>query len=478
MHIDGRDELLRKNHEEICLSRRGFMLRAAGVGGSALLFGSASRSAAWTEAAGKGLTANALICGEGTDLVGQSMDERVTRNDVQRFGRIVNLMTAEQRRMSGEGLPKVQKLPDELSKSLNTEETETALLMLSWMSRWKRRHEEPRIQGRVTQAPDALCRAWPLSGIPTGLVAPTSQSAAATLPASASLSRQVCEVVQDRLRNLEKQTDQAIGEANTVLSHGKAEYQAAREEYARRDKEIEWSHILEAMKDVNHLIQHTARVRSTYSEFEGIVRTLGQDSPCRKDAQDRLSRLYAAYRTASDIGVGDSASTELWRLHFALIRLAQEIDQGQATDPSVPCVDLSQTGDFWNWFWKQVRGGGGGDTNPPGWFPVDLFNVVQAAFGTIRYINMEPDGDIHINLGAFNLPGWPSVNALTNGNDPDGQLICEIPLCDRWWFPNLSQVCVGKLAYVVGKWMIDVWNGWYELHPLYDLYVFTPVIVG
>lgn len=420
-----------------------------------------------------------------TQATGAITPEELRRHDVQRFGRIMRLMTAEQIRQSGEGLVKIEQVPDQLARSLTTAEIETARLMLAWIARWKARNAKRQIHAMIPPQP-GLAPLWPSSSSLSRLAVPMAQApavgvrpeGAATGSIFPGLYRGICQTLVDRSRELEEQTERAIQDMNAAINRARSEYQAALDDKQAGNQTAGWSHILEAMKELDKLQQFNELITWNYNESTAILGTLNEALPCRHEVKERLDRIYANHKAAPEIGPAYTRSLDLWQLHSALIMLARQIDEGEEPDPSVSCIDLTQTGDFWNWLWKQARGGAYGDTNPPGWFPVDLFHLIQPAFGKVAYINMEPDGDIHINLSEFDIPGMPSVSALINGTNPNGQLICEIPLCDRSWFQNLPQVCVGKLVYVVGKWMIDIWNGWYELHPLYQLSVVTPIMPG
>lgn len=493
-------------HDREFVSRRNFLTRTAGIAGGTF----AIRSGLWTppisqagEAGGGApdvsvLTRNpgsalavADLPAAGADQVStEILPEHVGRADVQRFGRIVQLMTAKQLRLASVGLA-TEKVPDELAKSLAPEETTIAPLMLAWMKRWRARSAEPRI--RRAEYPGEMASCVPSRSAPVfrtfddisipSIAAPPAKGHAeygSSAPASRAdqtkLYLQLCQVLDNRLLSLQRRAQQISAEATGTLNHAKEEYQAALKDKEKGNQLQAWSHLLAAMNGLNQASAFTERVMTVCNETEAVLQSIDEAFPCGNELKEKFSHACELCQTALSIGSPETPRTDLWQLHFALIRLGQQIDMGEAVDPPVSCVDLSQTGDWWDWFWKQVRGGWGGDTNPPGWLPVDWNNLVQTAFGTIESVSMEPDGDIHINLA--DCCGWSSIHALVNGNNPSGQLICEIPLCDRQWFSNLDQICVGKLMFVVGKWMIDVWHWWYELHPVYQLEVIKPVIVG
>lgn len=381
--------------------------------------------------------------------------ETVTRADVARFSRIISLMTAEQLQVRRQILPKVDSIPPQLEHSLNASERDSALLLLAWLRIWTARHATPNFVPASSQA-----QLLTAHGEQTGLAIAPERS----MPVRAKLSQ----AVVDRIRKLETDISSGADEGSERLNAAHTAYASATQSFKTHDIEQSWRHLHAAMQDLDRLAEAGSETKLACNAYDTMIKALAPFSLDSEQVTSPSSQIGDRCKKSMEAGSDQIAGSPFRQLHLALMRLAQQLD-GSPTDPAVTCVDLSYVGDFWNWLWKQVRGGAGGDTNPPGWFPVDAFGLYQSAMGTVESVTMEPDGDIHINLGQD-----PSVTALINGSDPSGQLVLEIPLCDRWWFSNLDQVGVGATISVVGKWMEDVWNQWYELHPIYALTILTP----
>jgi hypothetical protein len=101
---------------------------------------------------------------------------------------------------------------------------------------------------------------------------------------------------------------------------------------------------------------------------------------------------------------------------------------------------------------------------------------VRCCSGVISDLQIENDGDIHINL----IPD-AQCQSLLNGNSPrdtqgNQQLICEIQQWDRGGFPNICGLAVGVRVAVCGTWVVDPGHGsWSELHPITSLTIVPPM---
>jgi len=85
-------------------------------------------------------------------------------------------------------------------------------------------------------------------------------------------------------------------------------------------------------------------------------------------------------------------------------------------------------------------------------------NPCVAVTGTVRSINREHDGDLHISLAGVDSQWLNSVNLSRTKQDLVVEAVPAIPVT----MPQIQ-----SRVTVIGAWVLDSETGWLELHPLW-----------
>ena len=211
------------------VSRRNFVINAAGISGVGLLLGPNRAALAYAGPPLKPtvvLNANTQAGGEPANL---------SRADVVRFARIASLMNPQQLQLPSDELPSVGELPPQLTQGLTAEERKSATLLLAWMSRWQKRHEQPHLPtasaDRSVLAPVPLHKR-PLTSVPGWLPRHanpphTKASNAGSQSDSSKLQELLCARVEERLAALERMAQQALQDASGSLAQARSSYETS-----------------------------------------------------------------------------------------------------------------------------------------------------------------------------------------------------------------------------------------------------------
>jgi hypothetical protein len=96
-----------------------------------------------------------------------------------------------------------------------------------------------------------------------------------------------------------------------------------------------------------------------------------------------------------------------------------------------------------------------------------LLAVCKTAKGVIRFLKLEEDGDLHIQLEVD--PAYTNLLNPVNGDEQNGRLVLELTPRDAGHIPKPQK---GWRVTVTGVWLTDgkpPSHGWNEIHPIFRL---------